>query len=183
MFIVDRKQQIPTLPAAKAVSSGQATMMPLYASRTNAPVTELRVMFDPGLFANPTALTLTMKKRAGGRNADHIIASTNFRHFINRLSHALLGARAKRYGNRLKTFAVIERNADGRLHYHAMIDRPDHCSLDEFRAVTTDQWQRTEFGYRHIDIKGEADAGWADYMLKFRQKASLLDAIDWTNCH
>src|SRR3981189_3544543 len=98
MFIVDRKQQIPTLPAAKAVSSGQATMIPLYASRTMSPVAGLAMMFDPGLFANPTALTLTMKKRAGGRNADHIIASTNFRHFINRLSHALLGARAKRYG-------------------------------------------------------------------------------------
>jgi hypothetical protein len=73
---------------------------------------ELRTLFDPSQFQNPTAVTLTMKKRGGCRSADLIVASENFRHFINRLNHTLLGSRAKRYGARLNTVAVIEVNAD-----------------------------------------------------------------------
>jgi hypothetical protein len=70
-----------------------------------------------------------------------------------------------------------------RLHYHAMIDRPPHCSFETFKSVVTDQWQRTAFGYRHINIQDAANIGWTDYMLKPRQKISLLDSIDWTNCY
>src|ERR1700730_5930146 len=84
----------------------------------------LRAMFDPSQFQNPAAVTLTMKKRVGCQNADPIAASENFRHFMNRLNHKILGSAAKLHGRRLKTVAVIESNADGRLHYHAMIDRP-----------------------------------------------------------
>jgi hypothetical protein len=144
---------------------------------------ELRTLFDPSQFQNPAAVTLTMKKRVRDRNADLIVASENFRHFINRLNHKLLGSRAKRYGARLRTVAVIESNAEGRLHYHAMIDRPYHCSFEMFKDGVTEQWLRTDFGYREIDIQDAADAGWIDYMLKSRQKTSLLDFIDWNNCH
>ena len=143
----------------------------------------LRGLFDPSRFQNPAAVTLTMKKRIGGRNADPIVASENFRHFMNRLNHKILGSAAKLHGRRLKTVAVIESNADGRLHYHAMIDRPHYCSFEAIKEAVTDQWLRTDFGYRQIDIQDAADAGWTDYMLKSRQKISLLDSIDWNNCH
>ena len=102
---------------------------------------------------------------------------------MNRLNHKILGSAAKLHRRQLKTVAVIETNADDRFHYHAMIDRPSYCSFEQFRAVITDQWLRTDFGYRQIDIQDAADAGWTDYMLKSRQKISLLDSIDWTNCH
>jgi hypothetical protein len=144
---------------------------------------ELRALFDPSRFQNPAAVSLTMKKRVGGRNADHIVASENFRHFMKRLNHKILGSAAKLHGRRLKAVAVIESNADGRLHYHAMIDRPYYCSFEAFKVAVTDQWPRTDFGYRQIDIQDAADAGWTDYMIKFRQKISLLDSIDWNNCH
>jgi hypothetical protein len=143
----------------------------------------LRELFDPSKFQNPAAVTLTMKKRVGGRNADPIVASENFRYFTNRLNSKILGSAAKLHGRRLKTVAVIGSNADGRLHYHAMIDRPPYCSSETFKEAVTDQWLRTDFGYRQIDIQDAANAGWTDYMLKSRQKTSLLDAIDWTNCH
>jgi hypothetical protein len=143
---------------------------------------ELRGLFDPSRFQNPAAVTLTMKKRVGGRNADPIVASRNFRHFMSRLNHKVLGSAAKLHGRRLKTVAVIESNADGRLHHHAMIDRPPYCSFETFKAAVKDQWQRTVFGYRHINIQDAANAGWTDYMIKLRQKISLLDSIDWTNC-
>jgi hypothetical protein len=144
---------------------------------------DLRELFDPPGFQNSAAVTLTMKKRVGGRNADSILASQNFRHFMNRLNHKILGSAAKLHGRRLKTVAVIESNADGRLHYYAMIDRPYYCSFETFKDVVTEQWLRTDFGYREIDIQDAADAGWTDYMLKSRQKTSLLDFIDWNNCH
>jgi hypothetical protein len=144
---------------------------------------ELRGVFDPSRFENPAAVTLTMKKRVGGRNADSILASENFRQFMNRLNNKILGSAAKLHGRRLKTVAVIESNADGRLHYHAMIDRPCYFSFEKFKVVVTDQWLRTDFGYRHVDIQDAANAGWTNYMLKSRQKTSLLDSIDWNNCH
>ncbi len=144
---------------------------------------ELRGLFDPSRFQNPAAVTLTMKKRVGGRNADSILASENFRQFMNRLNNKILGSAAKLHGRRLKTVAVIESNADGRLHYHALINRPHYCSFEAFKEAVTDQWLRTDFGYRHVDIQDAANAGWTNYMLKLRQKISLLDAIDWNNCH
>src|SRR5665647_1809483 len=100
----------------------------------------LRELFDPSKFQNPAAVTLTMKKRVGGRNADPIVASENFRHFMSRLNNKILGSAAKLHGRRLKTVAVVESNADGRLHYHAMIDRPDYCSFETFKDAVADQW-------------------------------------------
>ena len=144
---------------------------------------ELRKLFDPVRFDNPTAVSLTMKKRVGGRNIDMMVASENLRHFCNRLNNKILGSKAKRYGDKLQMVAIIESNADGRLHYHAMIDRPYYCSFDRFRDTVIDQWQRTTFGYRQTDIQDHADAGWIDYIIKPQQKKSLLDSIDWTNCH
>jgi hypothetical protein len=143
----------------------------------------LRKKFDPVLFQSPAAVTLTMKKRVGFQTADLLVASANFRHFMNRLNNNILGSAAKLHGRRLKTVAVIEANADARLHYHAMIDRPHYCSFERFKAVIADQWLRTDFGYRQIDIQDAADVGWTEYMLKLRQKISLLDSIDWNNCH
>jgi hypothetical protein len=144
---------------------------------------ELRALFDSSPFQNPAAVTLTTKKRVGCRNADHMVASENFQHFMNRLNHRILGSAAKLHGRQLKTVAVIESIADGRLHYHAMIDRPHYCSFETFKDAVVDQWLRTDFGYRQIDIQDAATLGWTDYMLKSRQKLSLLDSIDWTNCH
>ena len=144
---------------------------------------EFRQMVEAVTFSNPAAVTLTLKKRAGGNGIDEIKASANFRHFRNRLNHAVLGSAAKLHGRKLKTVAVIESNADGRLHYHCIIDRPYHCPFDRFSAIVREQWQKTEFGYRHVNIQDRSDAGWTDYILKQRQKHSLLDSIDWNNCH
>jgi hypothetical protein len=134
-------------------------------------------------FLNPAAVTLTLKKRVGGNIIDQIKASTNFRHFRNRLNHAVLGSRAKRHGAQLRLVAVIETSADNRLHYHCIIDRPYYCSFETFSAIVREQWSKTDFGYNQIDIQDQADAGWTDYILKPRQKHSLLDSIDWDNCH
>ncbi|WP_092513054.1 hypothetical protein [Afipia sp. GAS231] len=140
-------------------------------------------MIEAVTFLNPAAVTLTLKKRAGGNVIDQIKASINFRHFRNRLDHAVLGSAAKKHGRRLRMLAVLEISADNRLHYHCIIDRPYHCSFERFSAIVREQWSKTDFGYQQIDIQDQADAGWTDYILKQRQKCSLFDSIDWANCH
>jgi hypothetical protein len=134
-------------------------------------------------FQNPTAVTLTMKKRAGARGADPIIASENFRHFSNRLNHTVLGSRAKRYGARLTMVVVLEISADHRLHFHCIIDKPCHYSVTEFAEIIREQWWKTDFGYHQVDVQDQPDTGWTEYILKQRQKTSLFDSIDWLNCH
>jgi hypothetical protein len=94
-----------------------------------------------------------------------------------------LGRRAKRHGKRLLLIAVLEMSADHRLHCHCIVDRPDYCSLERFNVIIRDQWPKTDFGYHQVDVQGQPDKGWTDYMLKQRQKGSLLDSIDWANCH
>jgi hypothetical protein len=84
---------------------------------------ELRAFLEWIRFENAAAVTLTMKKRAGAKVADDINASDNFRHFRNRLDHAALGSRAKRYGTRLKMVAVLERSASPALPLQSLIVR------------------------------------------------------------
>jgi len=133
-------------------------------------------------FENPVAVTLTMKKRAGPRAADDIVASENLRLFRVRLENRVLGRAAKVHGKRLRMVCVLEMSADHRLHYHCIFERPCHCSFERFRAIIRDQWPKTDFGYHQVDIQDRSDSGWTDYLLKLRQKRSLLDSIDWTNC-
>ena len=116
---------------------------------------ELRAFLQAIKLDNVAAVTLTMKKRAGAKVADDINASDNFRHFRNRLDHAILGSRAKRYGDRLRMVAVLERSADYRLHHHCIIERPYYCSLERLEATVREQWLKTDFGYRQIDIQDQ----------------------------
>lgn len=133
-------------------------------------------------FQNPVAVTLTMKKRVGARAADEIVASENLRLFRVRLESRVLGRAAKKHGKRLRMVCVLEMSADHRLHYHCIFERPYHCSFEHFRAIIRDQWPKTDFGYHQIDVQDRSDSGWTDYLLKLRQKRSLLDSIDWINC-
>ena len=133
-------------------------------------------------FQNPVAVTLTMKKRAGARAADEIVASENLRLFRVRLETRVLGRAAKRHGKRLRMVCVLEMSADHRLHCHCIFERPFYCSFECFRAIIRDQWPKTDFGYHEVDVQDRSDSGWTGYILKPRQKTSLLDSIDWTNC-
>jgi hypothetical protein len=144
---------------------------------------ELKQLIASIPFQNPAAVSLTLKKKSGARLADEMVASENFRLFRIRLESRVLGRAAKKHGKRLPIIAVLERSADHRLHYHCIIDRPYYCSFERFSAIIRDQWSKTDFGYEQIDIQDRSDEGWISYILKQRQKRSLLDSIDWPNCH
>lgn len=143
---------------------------------------ELHRFVDLQNFTNPAAVTLTMKMVAEGQSNNMEAASANFRHFMNRLNHTILKSAAKRRGKKLKVFCVRESNAEGRLHYHAIIDRPAHIGIEEFTSTIRYLWGRTNFGYREIDVQDEINEGWLSYLLKDWQKDSVLESIDWENC-
>lgn len=144
---------------------------------------ELERLINSVPFQNPAAVTLTMKKRAGSRAADPIGASESLRLFRSRLETRLLNRAVKKHGKHLLMIAALEISADHRLHYHCTIDRPQYCSFERFSEIIRDQWPKVDLGYHQVDIQDHSNEGWTSYILKLRQKSSLLDSIDWANCH
>jgi hypothetical protein len=41
-----------------------------------------------------------------------------------------------------------------------IVDCPADRSLDDVSAAIREEWPRTDFGYRHIEIKAITDDGW-----------------------
>src|SRR5262245_26481881 len=115
-----------------------------------------------------------------------------FRHFMNLLDRAIYRNAVRRHGKRLRVIAVVERGAIlenetfGRRHIHAAIEPPSHLADAEFETLIRDCWQRTDWGYREILLRQNADRGWIDYMLKPGQKSGheqWFDSIDLDSLH
>ena len=134
-------------------------------------------------WSNPFSLTLTLKQQANFKKLDTILASTNIRHFVNRLNRLIFKSSARRFKKSIKLFPVIEKSADDRFHVHAVIDCPNHIEPSQFHRLIDDAWSKTNFGYRHIHIQPIRDDGWASYITKFEQKLDYNLAIDWENVH
>ena len=75
----------------------------------------------------------------------------------------------------------MERDAQGRPHFHLAIDRPGHIAHERFVELINDIWRSTRWGYEQTHILPYADEGWLRYMAKFRTKANFADSIDWEN--
>jgi hypothetical protein len=132
----------------------------------------------------PLAVTLTCKKAINGNDGymrvTEEMCRTNLRHVMNVLNHAILGS-AQSKKQRIPILPVLERNAEGRLHYHAIIDVPkgvDHRFLIKLDSI----WRGSHMGYKETDFQIAEDQGWVRYILKPRSKADYyLDAIDVGN--
>jgi hypothetical protein len=152
-------------------------------------------------------LTLTLKqarKSDDGRwvEIDEHQCRRAFRAFMNRLNRAVYGNAVKRHDKRLRVIPVLERGVlrvrdkgfasefgndlAGRWHIHCAIEPPAHLDFESFERRISDCWSRTDWGYRRIVFRGDADRGWVDYMLKPWQKSGFdawSDCIDWENLH
>ena len=138
------------------------------------------------------ALTLTMKQTRRvmterGEVVERLTkynASTNLRHFINRLNGSLFGnaAKAKRGGKTVKLLGALESGVMGRnLHYHCIIGRlPERLTENERSGLIMAAWQQTNFGNEQIHIEQLKTTGWLSYMTKELGKLSC-DIIDWEN--
>src|SRR5829696_4671104 len=105
-------------------------------------------------------------------------ATQNMRHFLRKLNRKLYGNAAWRFGKSVRIFPVLERSHGDRLHYHAVIDRPEHLEAAEFAELVMETWRTTDWGHNQVDIQDDADEGWLKYILKGRTKAEFDDAID-----
>jgi hypothetical protein len=152
----------------------------------------LRNWVNVGDWANPVAVTLSFKQ--GVRHErdgqpfwvqlDRASAAQNFRHFMNLLNRSVFGKATERYGVRLKCFAVTEGGADAlRLHYHAVLERPDRISFDDFVITINDIWRSTDWGYNNTTIVSNADGGWIDYITKLKSKPDYIESLDCLNTH
>ena len=134
-------------------------------------------------FENPTSITLTQKQHINGFPIDNIRSSQNTKHFLNRLNQKIFKNSYRRYGQRLKSFVVMEGNKSIRHHIHLILDRPHRLTYEEFTYLISDSWSKTKFGYQHIDIQQMYSDGWYEYLLKCRSKTNVLTNIDWENTY
>ena len=130
---------------------------------------------------NPYAITLTLKQRVDNLAIDMMTASTNFRHFLNRLNRWFFGNGATRFNKSVQVVPIIENNHSTRYHFHAAIERPDHIAPEEFDHAVRQCWSNTKWGYNHIDIQEMTDCGWIDYISKVNTKKQYDLSIDWVN--
>jgi hypothetical protein len=110
--------------------------------------------------------------------------SKAFRNFTNRLNREVYGASFRKGRKRFRVISVLEKDADGRFHYHAAIELPAHVMPGDFEALIRECWSKVHWGYDRISVAFDVDPGWIRYMLKLRQKSGLQawpHCIDWQN--
>jgi hypothetical protein len=138
-------------------------------------------------WSHPVAVTLTLKQMfhsAVGSvrlTADH--AKKNLRHFLNKLNRHYFKNAFDRHGKRLSVAPIMEVSHEGRLHYHLIIDKPDHVSAVQFGTDIRCLWQSTDWGYKEVHIHDHPNEGWLVYMTKPSQKPDYDLSIDWMNYH
>jgi hypothetical protein len=145
--------------------------------------------FDTSNWTSVCDLTLTLKQvlwvdcgRRVAINEDH--CRNSFRHFMKLLNRKTYGNAFCRHGKRLQVIPILEKDRDGRFHYHVAIEPPDHIAPVRFSELVQECWSQTDWGYRKTEIRFNADQGWVDYMLKSNQKSGFeawSDCIDWNS--
>jgi hypothetical protein len=146
---------------------------------------------DTGNWHSICDLTVTLRQAKQADNGVWIKLDENqcrkaFRVFMHRLDNAVYGNAARRHGKQVKVLPIIEKDKNGRWHYHAAIELPVHLDSIRFKQLVRQCWSKVDWGYDRILLRDNADRGWIDYILKPRQKSGLeawSDCIDWESLH
>lgn len=141
----------------------------------------IRTYFEAIPWQSPVAATLTLKQRIKQQKIDPYIATSNFRHFLNRLNRQVFGNASKRLGRGLRVIPILEHDELVRFHNHAVIDRPQHVTFQDFKVQIECCWSKTTWGYQESVIVPMTSPGWIRYITKTDQKPEFDLAIDWTN--
>lgn len=142
-------------------------------------------------FVQPFAVTLTLRQCITVPNGtpaakmwiNETLASQNLRHFLNKLNRSIFGKAALRFKKSVACIPVLEGGDFRRLHYHLLIDCPRADLVESFPDIIAHHWRSTNWGYHQLDCQRDPDAGWVNYITKFRDKPNYTDSIDWTNLH
>jgi hypothetical protein len=153
-------------------------------------------LFDTAHWHSVFDVTLTLKQARmsdGGRwvRVDERECRRAFHHFMNLLNRAVYNSAFRWLGKRIRVIPILEKDVDGRWHYHCAIEPPAHADGTVMDAVALesliqDCWSKVDWGYRRILVRDNADCGWIKYMLKPAQKSGLeawSDSIDWDSLY
>ncbi len=149
---------------------------------------------------NPMAVTLTMKQTPyvyrdehtafeGYDVLDKIKASKNLKHFMNMLNAELFKGNnispfktSRKY---LRLIPVFEGMPMGepKLHYHTIMERPEHIPECLLKKWIRYYWPTTFFGNEEIDVKPiHWKEGWLEYIFKTKRcKKLIYGDVDWHN--
>lgn len=165
----------------------QTTAFPVVQAIRQAP------QLDTSGWKSVWALTLNLKQGrraelAGGPwvRIDEFKCRQAFKHFMNILNREVYKNAYVKFGKRLRVISVLEKQKDGRWHFHVSIEPPSHLSELLFRTLIRDCWDRVHWAHGQDEIETSADQGWTNYMLKLRQKSefeSFSDCIDWESLY
>ena len=80
-----------------------------------------------------------------------------------------------------KLIASLEQDANGRFHYHLLIDLPTFRHKVRFAGNLWFTWPRTQWGYKEFKVKPVTDVvGWIRYLTK-KENGGIGCGIDWEN--
>ena len=152
--------------------------------------------FDTSTWGSFCDVTLTLKQARQSDEGtwirvDDYPCRQAFRHFMKLLNRAVFGAAFRRHGKRLRVLPVLEkgevcssslrsgeRAPFGRWHIHCAIELPEHLTAAGLEKLIRHCWANVELGHGRILVRGGANAGWINYMLKSRQKSQFDGFLD-----
>ena len=94
---------------------------------------------------------------------------------MTRLNRSVYG-RAARNGKKLRVIPIVEKDADGRWHYHLAIEPPAHLNPDQFSAQIISSWSKGRWAHRINHIKPQAVRG--SIYDEFQRRESALSTLD-----
>src|SRR5262245_12813531 len=126
------------------------------------------------------AFTLTVKQallsdRGSLLALTEIQAKKELRYFMTRLNRTVYKCAARK-GKKLRVIPVVEKDADGRWHYHLAIEPPAHLNADQFAAQIISSWSKSPWAHRINSIKPETLRGWV--YNAFQRRESALPKLD-----
>lgn len=153
---------------------------------THQEKTALVQLCDTSHWRSTVGLTLNLKQSAqtecgGFVRVDELEAKKAFRQYMNILNRRIYKSAYRKHGKRLRVIPILEKSAEGRLHYHAAMEPPEFMDAGSFGNIAMDVWLQTSLGYGHGATTPNVDAGWIAYMAKLRGKSGLevyTDCID-----
>lgn len=103
--------------------------------------------------------------------------------YMKRLNKETAGPAYRRYGKRLSVIPTIERDINGRLHVHMLLEWPDRMTLVEFKALAVPMWASFRWAMQEHDFRSlpsfDDVKAWTQYILKdARDNPHVLDIDD-----
>jgi hypothetical protein len=112
---------------------------------------------------------------------DELTAKKAFKEYMRQLNRRIYSSANRRHAKRLRVIPILEKSANQRWHYHAIMEPPSFMDRADFGKLAMALWLKTDFGYEHGDVTLNPDVGWITYMAKLRTKSEFehyYDCID-----